>query len=170
MGETYEDAKRLLRRRMEAARRALSQSEVADRSGTVCRRVLALPAFAAARHVVLYAAMQNEIDPVAIAAAAVAAGKRTYLPRPGHTEPGFAEIASGSILPDAAEEVLVIVPGLAFDAQGARLGRGRGWYDRALLRHPRAHRVGLAYEFQVVPRVPEASWDVRMHAVVTDSP
>jgi len=65
--------------------------------------------------------------------------------------------------------VLFLVPGVAFDARGVRLGRGIGWYDRALERHPRSIRVGLAYGFQVVSRLPEAPWDVRMHAIVTEA-
>jgi 5-formyltetrahydrofolate cyclo-ligase len=62
-----------------------------------------------------------------------------------------------------------VVPGVAFDLRGARLGRGRGWYDRALARYPAGTRLGLAYEFQVVPALPEAPWDVRMHALVTEA-
>ena len=64
---------------------------------------------------------------------------------------------------------MFLVPGVAFTPCGVRLGRGVGWYDRALGRHPRGIRIGLAYGFQVVPRLPEAPWDVRMHAVVTES-
>jgi 5-formyltetrahydrofolate cyclo-ligase len=65
--------------------------------------------------------------------------------------------------------VLFLVPGLAFDARGARLGRGAGSYDRALARHVNALRIGLAYEFQLVQRLPEAAWDIRMDAVATDA-
>ena len=61
------------------------------------------------------------------------------------------------------------MPGLAFDARGVRLGRGAGCYDRGLARHPHAARIGLAYEMQVVPALPEAAWDVRMDAVVTEA-
>ena len=62
-----------------------------------------------------------------------------------------------------------MVPGVAFDPRGVRLGRGAGCYDRALARHPTALRVGLAYEMQVVPSLPEATWDVPMDAVVTEA-
>jgi 5-formyltetrahydrofolate cyclo-ligase len=67
------------------------------------------------------------------------------------------------------DDVVFLVPGVAFDARGVRLGRGVGWYDRALGRYPRGIRIGLAYEFQVVPSLPEAPWDVRMHAIVTEA-
>jgi 5-formyltetrahydrofolate cyclo-ligase len=75
----------------------------------------------------------------------------------------------GAALDPTAEAVLFLVPGVAFDPRGVRLGRGDGWYDRAFARHPGGVRLGLAYEFQVLADLPEAPWDVRMHGVVTDA-
>src|SRR5262249_61676779 len=82
---------------------------------------------------------------------------------------GTPEPANGRPLGADAVRLCFLVPGVAFDGRGARLGRGGGWYDRALAGHPDAARLGLAYDFQVVPFVPEASWDVRMHVVVTET-
>lgn len=65
---------------------------------------------------------------------------------------------------------LVVVPGAAFDPSGGRLGRGGGFYDRLLSRvRPPALVVGLAYDDQVVERVPAAGHDVRVGVVVTPS-
>jgi len=66
-------------------------------------------------------------------------------------------------------ETLFIVPGIAFDLRGHRLGRGRGAYDRVLARHAAAGRIGLAYEFQVVPLLPSEPWDAPMDTVVTNA-
>lgn len=64
---------------------------------------------------------------------------------------------------------LVLVPGVAFDREGHRLGQGLGYYDRFLRRLPgEALRVGLAYSDQVVPEVPVDEWDVPLHALVTE--
>ena len=79
------------------------------------------------------------------------------------------EYLDGSPLSAGTEGVVFLVPGVAFDPRGVRLGRGAGCYDRALARHPTALRVGLAYEMQVVPSLPEATWDVPMDAVVTEA-
>src|SRR5207249_1844302 len=125
---------------------------------------------AAARCVGLYAALGNELDPSRIAEAARAAGKGLYYPASRRDRPGFVpEGATPSALPSTPGGVLLLVPGVAFDVRGVRLGRGDGWYDRALARHPDAIRLGLAYEFQMIQRLPEEPWDVRMHAVVTDA-
>jgi 5-formyltetrahydrofolate cyclo-ligase len=68
---------------------------------------------------------------------------------------------------------LLVVPGLAFDARGGRLGRGGGHYDRLLAARSgqKGHRpvlLGLGFEFQIVERVPTAAHDVRLDIVVTE--
>jgi 5-formyltetrahydrofolate cyclo-ligase len=166
MGEDQDIRKRALRAEVVATRHSLAAAVVASCSIQACERVLGLPAFAAARHLVAYSAIGNELDPATLVEAAVRGGKHVYLPCQ----------ASGDFratLPDEAplpvsDDVLFIVPGVAFDPRGARLGRGAGWYDRALARYGAAVRVGLAFDFQVVPHLPEAAWDIRMHAVVTE--
>lgn len=69
---------------------------------------------------------------------------------------------------------LILMPLVAFDEQGNRLGMGGGFYDRtleALWRHPRRPRLaGVAYEFQRVASLPAASWDVPLDEVITDGP
>jgi 5-formyltetrahydrofolate cyclo-ligase len=169
MGETYDDEKRLIRRRMQDARSRLPADEVGRRSAAACRRVLDLPAFQAARRVVVYAAIGNEIDPMLIAETAGATGKSVYVPGPDRTRFEFVSTTSGAPgLTAGSEDVLFVVPGVAFDERGGRLGRGDGWYDRALALHALHPRLGLAYEFQLVPTLPQATWDIRMHAVVTE--
>lgn len=69
------------------------------------------------------------------------------------------------------ELAVVIVPGVAFDGEGRRVGFGRGYYDGALgdeSERARPVAVGLAYDFQVIDRCPEEPWDVRVDLVVTD--
>jgi 5-formyltetrahydrofolate cyclo-ligase len=65
---------------------------------------------------------------------------------------------------------LILVPGLAFTRDGARLGRGGGYYDR-LLANPacRAHRIGIAYELQIVDAIPVEPHDQRVHQIITES-
>jgi 5-formyltetrahydrofolate cyclo-ligase len=181
MGDTYEQEKRLIRHRLRASRSQLSPGEVARLSARACSRLLASPVFARAVHVAAYAAADNELDPALLVEAALAAGKKVYLPVTSRERFEFVGTpnsrpvpedrrgSGGPCLPPEADDVLFLVPGVAFDARGVRLGRGIGWYDRALGRHPRGIRIGLAYAFQVVPRLPEAPWDVRMHAIATEA-
>ena len=63
---------------------------------------------------------------------------------------------------------LVLVPGVAFDAQGRRLGRGKGFYDR-LLAKVRGHKCGVAFDVQIVSGLPEEPHDVRVDSILTPS-
>jgi 5-formyltetrahydrofolate cyclo-ligase len=68
-----------------------------------------------------------------------------------------------------ATDVLLLVPGLAFDTEGRRLGRGGGYYDRALSDAGGAMPVGVAFDCQIVERVPEDRHDRRVAALLTES-
>jgi len=156
---------------MRAARASLAAVDVERFSAAVCASVLAMRAFATAAHVVVYAPMDKEIDPGTVALRARAAGKPVYYPAPtGDLEfLGGSSPAEDRRLSAPTASLLILVPGLAFDREGVRLGRGVGWYDRVLGRHPDAIRIGLAYDFQVVPALPRETWDVPMHAIVTEA-
>ena len=62
---------------------------------------------------------------------------------------------------------LIVVPGVAFDGRGNRLGRGRGYYDRFLSKHPNVPRIGICFNFQKVDDVPAEPFDIRMDDVVS---
>ena len=81
--------------------------------------------------------------------------------------------AYGILEPKEAEayqdeaNALCLVPGLAFSADGARLGYGKGYYDTFFAQHP-VLKLGLCYDFQLVPQVPTQPHDVRMDGILTD--
>ena len=83
---------------------------------------------------------------------------------------GIFEPVGGKVITDEDQESLVVfVPGVAFDIQGNRLGRGSGWYDRMLERlGDKVKIIGLAYEFQLVEELPIERWDRKMHHVITE--
>ena len=62
---------------------------------------------------------------------------------------------------------LIIVPGVAFDRKGNRLGRGRGYYDRFLCQHLDVKRIGICFDFQLVDEVPAEPFDIQMDEVLT---
>ncbi|MGZ6143224.1 MAG: 5-formyltetrahydrofolate cyclo-ligase [Myxococcales bacterium] len=137
---------------------------------------------AAARMVALYRALPSECGTASLAAALEAAGKSICYPvvLPGERALAFRRgvgvFASGSFgveeptgSPVALGSIdLIVVPGVAFDARGARLGRGKGHYDATLAACP-AVPVGLAFESQLVPEVPVGEHDRRVHAVCTEA-
>jgi 5-formyltetrahydrofolate cyclo-ligase len=184
MGQQDDEERSRLRARLRAERERLPRHTAARLAAQACARVLQLPCYGPAAAVVAYAAAGNELDPAPVVAAAIAAGKPVYFPRrmgdrleflratPDSLRPaahGLLEPRGGEPLPEGAAGVVFIVPGVGFDERGVRLGRGAGCFDRALPRFAGAVRIGLAYEFQVLPFLPEAPWDVRMDTVVTEA-
>lgn len=80
---------------------------------------------------------------------------------------GVQEPSADSPRVETSELEGLLVPGLGFDRRGARLGRGRGFYDRSL-RVTKGLRIGVAFEFQRLKRLPTEAWDQPMNAVVTE--
>lgn len=65
-------------------------------------------------------------------------------------------------------QVLILLPGAAFDKRGNRIGYGKGFYDRYLYRFPKCHRIGLAYSIQCVDEIPAEPLDISVEAVITE--
>ena len=180
-------SKQALRDAMIAARLRLSLADRAALSHAVAERVLALDTFARAQTVGLYAPMGAEVDTAEIAQTAAARGKRLAYPRlvEGGRALSFSACHADALLPGAlrtreppldaqavplGELDLVLVPGVAFDARGRRLGRGRGHYDATLAGlPPSARRVGLAFELQIVPVIPQERHDALLDVIVTET-
>lgn len=146
------------------------------------------PAWRRARWIALFVARADEISTAPLLERACA-GSRLVLPRVGLDRAlEFCPVADLDALssgafgilepPPAAPAVrlderdLVVLPGLAFDREGGRLGRGGGYYDRALARpldlRRRPFLVGVGHWFQLIDRVPMTSLDVRVDLVATD--
>ncbi len=71
-----------------------------------------------------------------------------------------------SILNSQFKAPIILVPGIAFDPQGHRLGRGKGYYDRFLAAHPDIYKIGVCFDFQKVPEVPVDEFDIPVDEVV----
>ncbi|WP_300347118.1 5-formyltetrahydrofolate cyclo-ligase [Clostridium sp.] len=70
---------------------------------------------------------------------------------------------------DISEEVdLIIIPGLAFDINGNRLGYGGGFYDRFLSKYPNSKRVALCYDFQILDEIPHEFFDEKVQTIISD--
>lgn len=151
---------------MRVTRDALGESARAAKNAAITEAIISLPEYRAAHAIMAYVAFGSEVDPAGIMSAARGDGKHVLIP--DHF--GLLEI-TGSIVQrvKAAEADLVLVPGLAFNANGLRLGYGGGWYDRFIAKlRPDVKLAGLAYEEQVVPSIPDEPHDLRLHILVTD--
>jgi 5-formyltetrahydrofolate cyclo-ligase len=182
---------RSLRRALRARRRHLSPSRQTAASAAVCDRLAALPEFRRARRIGFYLACGGEIDPEPLRRLAQRLGKRCFLPvlHPlGHNRLYFVAWQEGLPLvrnhfgipePRLRQPApvwsldLILVPLVAFDARGNRLGQGGGFYDRTLeprcrAPHRRPRLIGLAHSFQQVPQLVPAPWDVPLQGIATE--
>jgi 5-formyltetrahydrofolate cyclo-ligase len=181
--------KRCIRRSIRATRRALSEGERLASSRRVWERVVGLSSYQHARVVLGYMAIDHEVLTDGLMQQAMASGKQLVLPMVlGDRQdmalyviedlrrdlaPGYRGILEPQprrarlVALEALE--LALVPGVAFDLRGGRLGFGAGFYDRLLSRLPRdVPTVGLAFDFQVIPRLPFEPHDMLLEAIVTE--
>ena len=158
------------------ARAALDEAARRRHSSAIVQRLAALPELEASQTVVLYEALGAEVDLQGLSVSLAARGKAIYLPSDGRSptwvEHPVASARNGTqrvVFP--ARPVLVVVPAVGFDRYGTRLGRGRGHYDRALAELRKIGPIfaaGVAFEIQLVPRLPRDIWDQSVDLVVTE--
>lgn len=156
------------------------------KSSSIEKKLFALPEFRNARTIMFFVSCDFEVDTHRMIEHALAEGKRVAVPVTLSRERrliaslikslkelqkgclGILEPKEDSLCPvDARDIDLVITPGVAFDKKGNRLGRGRGYYDRFLSRIPKTTpSIGLAYDFQVLPKLPILSHDAPVTHVI----
>jgi 5-formyltetrahydrofolate cyclo-ligase len=179
--------KQKLRANVRTARCSIDAAKRRDAAVSVSERLLALPETVRARLVLTYSASPEELDPHPAVEVLRMRGVSIAYPRidaPGRLEahvigseedlePGAFGVseptASAPVAPLRAVDI-VIVPGIAFDPACARIGYGGGYYDRLLARlDPRCTLIGIAFDEQVVERIPVEPHDVALDFVVTPS-
>ena len=177
-------AKRALRREVLAARDALPPDDRAALGGAIIERLLALPETVDARTVMAFWSFGSEVDTAPLIHRLLDEGRTVALPRTEgpdivpvtyergdpvrSTAYGAMEPPLGRVL-GADELDLVVVPGVAFDRGGNRIGYGRGFYDRLLSGRRRdVPAVAIAFGIQVVDAVPIGGADRRIDAIVTE--
>ncbi len=176
--------------RVEIRRHRVALPDKEGLSRAIWTRIVALPEYRQARRVVLYMDHRSEVHTRPFLNDVWLSGKQIVVPycegdrlelfrldHPDELEPGMLGIleprSHWRLAVERAVRVepgdLVIVPGVAFDRAGGRIGQGAGYYDRLLANAPAGvPRVGVAFECQLVEAIPQLAHDVRMHRVVTD--
>ncbi len=188
MSDVERTRKSDLRAQMRTRLRAMTDVQRHEASAAACARLTALEPFLSAGVVMLYMPLPLEVDLTPAALACFRMGKVVCVPRVDWKRRDMApvEVASfddrsmdldehgirtprgGAPMPPALID-LVVVPGLAFDDRGYRLGRGGGFYDRLLSKLRRtATTVGLAFDCQIVDAVPVDDRDMAVDMIVTD--
>lgn len=178
--------KKALRASIKQKRRALSIEYRQQASRKMQAELTRLPCYKAAEYIMLYMAMQDEVQLDELIAMVLKDAKKAVIPLV--TGAGLMEAVELSdmadLVPDkygiktvseekrrliAPDKIdLIIVPGVAFDKAGHRLGMGGGFYDRFMLRASRAVRAALAYDCQLLAAVPAEVHDLTVDYIITE--
>jgi 5-formyltetrahydrofolate cyclo-ligase len=177
--------KKLLRDHARSLRSALSPAEISEKSGRICRNVLDV--LDGTNPLLVYASKPPEVNTQALIGRLILQGKTvivpiiekdtktlrlSYLNDPAVLQESTFRVPEpvGHELPALASDVkAVIIPMVAFDKLGNRLGYGSGYYDRFLSSHPHITRIGLAFACQELEEIPADATDAGMDIIVTDT-
>jgi 5-formyltetrahydrofolate cyclo-ligase len=183
------NTKARLRQQCRQRRQTLTHSQQQSAARQFCARFTRLSCLRQSQRIALYSASDGEIGLQRLLQAAWRAGKQTFLPvitgvgqmefrryRAGEkltlNRYGIPEPRAGREVLAALELDLIITPLVGFDRRGHRLGRGGGYYDRALEQSSKRINkplfIGAAHSFQELEEVPTDSWDRRLQGVVTE--
>lgn len=182
------DEKNSLRQQLRQILRSLPVEQRRIKSQAACRHLLESPEFAAAKVVMLYLSMSQEVDTAAIALRAWQDGKTVAVPKVFMSDRSMLPVEIQSLdtamkttpvgvrEPDVGQPIpidcidLVLVPGLGFSPTGQRIGRGGGFYDRFLAQPTfQGTTCGLAFEEQVLETLPMLPHDQHLNMLITDT-
>lgn len=180
-----------LRKDTLAARNKLSHEDIYQKSTIITERLLALAEIQNSTSIFLYVSFRSEVATMKLLSLLLDLGKTVSVPITyvkerrldaiRITDPDSQLVPGYCDIPEPRKEILssqyvapedidvVILPGSVFDERGGRFGYGGGFYDRFVSGIPRAHRIGLAFDLQVVPQVPLQDHDELLDLVVTES-
>ena len=181
--------KKELRKRIQELRDSINPEKRRELSLRITERLWSLPEVTAARTLLFFISFRSEVDTLPMIRRALEEGKRVCVPCTEPETRGMVasliedlerdlELGNYDILeprreclrPVPPEEIdVILVPGVAFDLRGGRLGYGGGYYDRFLERCRKdCALIAPAFEVQLVDRVPCADHDVHVHKIVTE--
>lgn len=172
--------KKELRTRIRSLKGTFTAEQLSEMSSSITTRLLTNPLYMRATTILLYHSLPDEVCTHTLISKAYNQGKRVllptvvgselelheYTPSAGTHQGSFSIIESdGPLFTDYPSIDLAIIPGMAFDSEGNRLGRGKGYYDRLL---PRLHcpLIGLCFPFQFVESIPVEPHDRKVDVVL----
>lgn len=163
-------------------KRQFSQQQLAELSLSVINRLMASPKMKEAKTVLMYYSLDDEVNTHDVVDTVLKQGKTVLLPKvisetemelrrytgPQDLQDGFFNIMepSGKLFENYEDIDLAVIPGMAFDSQNNRLGRGKGYYDRMLPKLVNAYKIGVCFDFQHLPGIPADENDIKMDEII----
>ena len=167
-----------LRKSMLQKRDSLSEAEIKEKSTKIIQSLTQLPEFKSAKHICIYVSTKSEVhthdliqqllkeNPVLVPFLAQGQIQVSKIDAWNQLVPGtYGILEPKDPKPSTAD--LFIVPGSVFDPNGHRIGYGKGYYDR-LLSQTNAIKIGLAYDSQIIDKIPAENHDVKLNIIITE--
>lgn len=182
------ETKAQIRERILNIRSAMTSDEIENKSNQIIRKVILTPEYEEADNLLLYADYKNEVMTKGLFEYAIMHKKKVYFPKclsdnnmefyqitsinqlmegyKGIYEPKIREEYKYCYNPK--EDTLVIIPGVAFDMNGYRVGYGKGFYDKYLWNKRQLTFMALSFANQIVDEIPNTEYDIKMDKIVTE--
>ena len=179
--------KKELRRYIREQKRHFTPQQLGEMSLDIMSSLLSNSHIQKADTILMYHSLPDEVDTHSALGQLLAMGKKVLLPKVvSDTEMTIHEYTGrdslqpsepyGILEPTTPElsivncqlSIVIVVPGMAFDKHGHRLGRGKGYYDRFLSRIPNIYKIGVCFPFQLIDKVPSEPTDILVDEVLTD--
>ena len=175
--------KEQIRRHFKTRRRTLSCEHVRINSDKICENFLDSDIYKNCQNILAYSTIQNEVDLSQIINQALLDNKNLFLPRVEGDSMNFFRInntdklqigsynilepQNGTVYQDSTNSIM-LVPGIAFSTQGARIGFGKGFYDKYLSQHNSIFKIGIAYDWQITKSWVTNEFDINMNMIITE--
>lgn len=178
--------KNAIRQEARDKRKSLSPDSYAKKSASIRGKLENLEEFKSAKKIMAYVSTNEEVDTRDLIKDCFKKGLTVYIPKVDRNELKIIPVRSWEVLEpgtfsilepmmnEASEEAqpeeldLILIPGIAFDRRGHRIGHGKGFYDR-ILKKTKAYKIGLAFHEQIVDEIPNEEHDVAMDLIITDN-
>ena len=183
-----------IRKMITKERDMLSEDEISEKSRSIFEQLVEIPEYEKAKNILIYASMRSEVRTDEIILDAIASGKNVFCPKVTDKANGIMEFIRVLDVEDLKEgfygirepeitdeserfhenpeyldsETVAVVPGVAFDAWGNRIGYNGGYYDRFLAGHKDIYTIALAYKLQIFDSIPVLPHDICMSRVISE--
>ena len=174
--------KHIIRSQIKSKRELLSQEEISQKSEIIRNKLFSLPEYKKAKMILYYVSFGSEVDTHDMIKESLET-KTVVAPKFEEDELKLSKIRSFNDLEKGSYDILepkklreinekkidlIIVPGVAFDKNRHRIGFGQGHYDRLLKNFLKVEKIALAFNMQIVDKIPNEEWDVRVDKIITE--
>lgn len=146
----------------------ISPQKVQEASEMICEKIINSTQWKKAKTIILYEAIGQEVQTTHLLLEGMSENKKIYTTGNQENKYGLITFPKKQFVEEDISPDLIILPAVACGKDGTRLGRGGGYYDKLLEKHPKALSIALVYEEQVIDTIPMEEHDRKVNIVLTE--